>query len=475
MSDEKFAPKAQRPVVYGGEFGKLSTANEEVLEENTGVDTLPVADVISQANSTDQATSNAFAEATNQTSDASDNAPSVFLPVHSTSETQVTPVMPVTAEVTTGKPKRKRRRPGWFALIVAVVVASLLGASLGMYAVQLRYQGARPVAIPVAAKRVEPVVTSQGETPDWQAVAETVGGSVVAIRSSNGETGGSGSGVIIDEAGHILTNEHVISNAEEITVTLADGRLYHADIVGFDAATDLAVISLRNAPDNLSVAALGNSDELQVGQAVTAIGNPLGLSHTMTTGIISALNRPVQTVNAQSSTGEAATVLTNAVQIDAAVNPGNSGGPVFDAQGRVIAIASSIASTSTLNGSGAGNIGIGFGIPINLAKNIANQLIENGVAKHAYLGVRIKDGIAQYGNEARLGALVESVEEGTPAAKGNIQSGDVIVGIDGHAVVSAASLTGYVRQYSAGDMVTLRIARNGELQEIDVTLAVRAD
>ncbi|MDY5585136.1 MAG: trypsin-like peptidase domain-containing protein [Arcanobacterium sp.] len=371
--------------------------------------------------------------------------------------------------------EKSQKGPGWLALISAVLIATLLGGALGVGVMTLRYNGTRPVSLATSEAQIEPVVNSSGEAPDWEAIAATVGPSVVSIQVRSANAQGSGSGVIIDQKGYVLTNEHVISGAQDITVTLSDGRLYTAEIMGEDASTDLAVIKIQNPPDNLSVAALGNSDELKVGQAVTAIGNPLGLSSTMTTGIISALNRPVVTSGAEDSTSQQTSVVTNAVQVDAAINPGNSGGPVFDAQGRVVAIASSIASTSSINGSTAGNIGIGFGIPINLAKNISAQLIENGVAEHAYLGVRISDGVAEYGSESRLGAVVRTVESGTPAAEAKLQPEDVIISVDGKDVVSGVSLTGYIRQYKSGDKVTLVIARNGELQELDVTLETRKD
>lgn len=370
---------------------------------------------------------------------------------------------------------KEKRGPGWIALISAVLIATIMGGALGVGVMTLRYDGTRPATLPTSEAKIEPVVDAVGDSPDWEAVAAAVGPSVVSIQVSSASAQGSGSGVIIDQNGNVLTNEHVISGAQNITVTLSDGRLYDAEIVGEDASTDLAVIKIQNPPDNLSVAALGDSSELEVGQAVTAIGNPLGLSSTMTTGIISALNRPVVTSGAEEAGVQQTAVVTNAVQVDAAINPGNSGGPIFDAQGRVVAIASSIASTSSINGFTAGSIGIGFGIPINLAKNISAQLIENGVAEHAYLGVRISDGVAEYGAESRLGAVVRTVETGTPAAEAKLQPEDVIVAVDGKDVVSGVSLTGYIRQYKSGDKVTLVIARNGELQELDVTLQARTD
>nr|WP_239539219.1 trypsin-like peptidase domain-containing protein [Arcanobacterium pluranimalium] len=337
-----------------------------------------------------------------------------------------------------------------------------------------RYDGSRPVSVAEGKPNVKPVVDAKGDTPDWGAVSEAVGPSVVAINADSRRGEAAGSGVIFDKSGHILTNNHVIAGAEKITVTLTDGRVIEAKVAGTDPATDLAVITLASIPQDLTVAALGDSTRVKVGDPVAAIGNPLGLSSTMTTGIVSALNRPVQTSGANEQTGERTRVVTNAIQIDAAVNPGNSGGPIFDAQGRVIGIASSIATLS--GGSGqAGSIGLGFAIPINLAEDIAKQLVEKGVAEHAFLGVSIADGVAQYKGTSKLGAEVKSVENGTPAAAAKLQVGDVITAMNGHPVTSAASLTGYTRQHRSGEKVTLTFERNGDLQEVDVTLATRQD
>ncbi|MDR6939289.1 trypsin-like peptidase domain-containing protein [Arcanobacterium hippocoleae] len=379
------------------------------------------------------------------------------------------------AAVVLEKPRRKRRNPSWFAFISGLIIVSLLSTLMAVGIMTLRYDGTRPAALGKAEKIVAPVVQANGKTPDWEAVAKAVGPAVVAIDTKSSAGTAAGSGVIIDEKGHVLTNDHVISGAKEVWIKLADGRLFEAKLDGTDPATDLAVISFKNPPADLTVAALGTSQDLQVGEAVAAIGNPLGLSSTMTSGIVSALDRPVQTINKDAKDPNSARVVTNAIQLDAAVNPGNSGGPVFDAAGRVIGIASSIATVRATEHAPGGSIGLGFAIPIDLAKNIAAQLIRNGVAEHAYLGVTIRDGVAVYGREQRLGAQVDTVQPGTPAANAKLREGDVIVAVNGRNVVSAVSLTGYIRQYQSGETVTLTIARNGELQELDVVLATRPD
>ena len=312
-----------------------------------------------------------------------------------------------------------------------------------------------------------PVSGSSSQSPDWQRVAAAVQASVVAIEVTTQSGGGQGSGVIIDDAGHVLTNNHVVAGAQgNVRVTLTDGRILEGEVVGTDPSTDLAVVKLLDAPDDLRAAALGDSDDVAVGDPVMAVGNPLGLANTVTTGIVSAVDRPVST---QEVGGESA--VTNAIQVDAAVNPGNSGGPLFDATGRVIGITSSIATLSQQSGS----IGLGFAIPVNLTKNIASQLISDGQAEHAFLGVTLSDGTADADGVTRRGAVVETVSDGSPAAEGGVRQGDVIVAIGEDPVGGAESLTAFVRSMAAGDDTTLTVVRDGKAVEVDVTLATRPD
>ena len=386
--------------------------------------------------------------------------------------------------------KRRRRGPGWFALVASVLVASLLGAGGAVTAV--RYMDARgghasshsstaPTAI--ATGSTTKTVNSAGQAPDWEAVSAAVSNAVVSIAIATDKGTALGSGVIFDKEGHIITNNHVVASASQIQVTLADGRVYEAETTGTDPATDLAVIQLKDAPDDLTVAQLGDSDQLTTGQDVMAIGNPLGLSSTVTTGIVSALDRPV--VNAQGEGGEgdsgggssASAVYTNAIQIDAAINPGNSGGPLFDEKGRVIGITSSIATmgSSSSGEAGSGSIGIGFAIPVKLADKVAKQLIESGSATHAYLGVSLDTDAAEADGAKRAGARITSVESGSPADKAGLKKGDVVIAIDGKTTSQGSALTGYVRQYSANDKVKLAVIRDSKKQDIDVTLAERKD
>ncbi len=388
------------------------------------------------------------------------------------------------ASVDGSGPRRDRRRRGsrlWVPVVAAAAIAAVI-ASLGTAALvkqistdsnasttvssttQLGTSGSSSVSVPVTS--------STAENPDWQTVASTVAPTVVSIQVTTGTSAAEGSGVIVDSEGDILTNNHVVTGAtnDTVQVTLQDGRIYQATVVGTDATTDLAVVKIKNAPDDLKSAVFADSDEVIVGEPVMAVGNPLGLSNTVTTGIVSALNRPVST----SETNGSDLVVTNAIQIDAAVNPGNSGGPLFNASGEVIGITSSIASLSSTSES-AGSIGLGFAIPANQANLIGGQLIKSGTAEHAYLGVTLSDSTATAEGTTRQGAQVESVLTGSPAEDAKLQKGDVIVGIDGNPVSGAESLTAFVRAKASGATAKLTLVRDGKSLDVTVTLATRDD
>ena len=400
----------------------------------------------------------------------------------------------------------RRRGPGWGGVVTTAVVVALLasgGTVAGLHYFNYFGEKAQPAAsaVPtsVATGATTQIVTSAGTAPDWESVTNAVANSVVAITVKTSEGTEMGSGVIYDDSGHIITNHHVVGTASQIQVTLADGRIYDAELTGTDPTTDLAVVQIVNAPDDLTVAQIGDSNQVVTGQDVMAIGNPLGLSSTVTTGIVSAINRPVVTEQKDqpdqsqggspggSSTPGLGGVLqpsqsstktcTNAIQIDAAVNPGNSGGPLFDETGKLIGITSSIATlgSSSSGSSASGSIGIGFAIPGNLAVKVADQLIKTGTATHAFLGVALDNGSEKADGETRAGAKVTTVEPDSPAAKAGIEVGDVITAIDGKTTNQPAALTGFVRQYSAGDTVKLTVIRNGEKKEIEVTLVERKD
>ena len=303
-----------------------------------------------------------------------------------------------------------------------------------------------------------------GTAVDWTAVAKEVSDSVVAIDVATSDGEAKGSGVVISDKGYIATNNHVISGAQQIQVTLASGAVYSAKVVGTDATTDLAVIKLDNPPSDLKVAEFADSDNLAVGEAVMAIGNPLGYDDTATTGIVSALNRPVTVTDDDNNA-----IVTNAVQIDAAINPGNSGGPTFNAAGQVIGINSSIASTASSSGT-AGSIGIGFAIPSNLVKRVANEIIDNGSVKHVVLGITIKSSSVEADGVTRGCAQVQAVTDGGPASKAGVKAGDSIVAFNGKAVNNNYSLLGYVRASAMGDKVKLTVVRGGNTMDLEVTL-----
>lgn len=363
-------------------------------------------------------------------------------------------------------PRRSDRR--WLPLVATAAGAALV-ASVATTGILVGFD--RPAhadtsiaSLGATSSEAVPVSGSTVANPDWEKVAEAVRPSVVAIKVqiSGGEA--EGSGVIVDTKGHILTNNHVVADAQQggISVTLSDGRVFDATVAGTDPTTDLAVITLTNPPSDLVPAVLGDSSKVVVGEPVMAVGNPLGLSSTVTTGIVSALDRPVST-----SDGSSQAVVTNAIQIDAAINPGNSGGPLFNAQGEVVGITSSIASLSQSSGS----IGLGFAIPSNLANRIGAELLADGTASHAFLGVELTDGEATADGVTRMGAQIHSVSPGTPAASAGLKAGDVIVAIDGNPVSGAESLTGYVRALAAGQSATLTVVRDGKSFTVDVTFA----
>ena len=370
-----------------------------------------------------------------------------------------------------------KKGPGWVALLCAMLLT--IGLTLG--AVFL----VRPALLRASAPTnlnggtVATVPASNSSGTDWTDVASAVSPAVVTIQAQGASSGGTGSGVVYDAQGDIVTNYHVIASAlggGQIQVTLADGRLYSAEVVGHDKTTDLAVIRLDNPPSNLTVARFASSANLEVGAPVMAIGAPLGLSNTVTTGIVSALNRPVEVSVDEDSSSQDSTqassdlVVTNAIQIDASINPGNSGGPLFDATGAVIGINSSIKSLSSSSDGQAGSIGLGFAIPSDLVVSIADQLIASGSASHGLLGVTVRSATTTIGADTYVGAEVQDVSAGSGASAAGIRAGDVIIKVEGQEVSSAKQLIGYVRRYKAGDTITMTIVRNGQTQDVSVRI-----
>ena len=370
-----------------------------------------------------------------------------------------------------------KKGPGWVALLGAMLLT--IGLTLGavFYARPAMLRASTPTNLNGGTVTTVPASNSSGT--DWTDVAAAVSPAVVTIQTQGASSGGTGSGVIYDAQGDIVTNYHVIASVlggGQIQVTLADGRLYSAKVIGHDKTTDLAVIRLDDPPSNLTVARFASSANLEVGAPVMAIGAPLGLSNTVTTGIVSALNRPVEVSVDESATSEDGTqassdlVVTNAIQIDASINPGNSGGPLFDASGAVIGINSSIKSLATSSDGQAGSIGLGFAIPSDLVVSVADQLIASGTASHGMLGVTVKAATTTVGSDTYVGAEVQDVSAGSGASAAGIRAGDVIVKVEGQEVTSPKQLIGYVRRYKAGDTVTMTIVRDGATQDVSVRI-----
>ncbi|CAB4531240.1 DegQ Trypsin-like serine proteases, typically periplasmic, contain C-terminal PDZ domain [actinobacterium SCGC AAA044-D11] len=296
-------------------------------------------------------------------------------------------------------------------------------------------------------------------------IAARVSPSVVSIDVRSGQTGGSGSGFFLDSSGHILTNNHVISLAAtrgaKISVQLANGKTYDAKLIGRDVSYDLAVIKIQvtDAP----ALQLGNSDDVQVGDGVIAIGSPLGLTGTVTSGIISAKNRPVT-----SGGGTSESSFINAIQTDAAINPGNSGGPLVDLAGAVIGINSAIATTDSGFGGQSGSIGLGFAIPINQARKTADQLIKNGTSTYPIMGVSLDTRYNGIG--AKIAEESGAVSVGGPAEGAGIKPGDVIIEIDGKSIATADEAIVTVRSHSVGERIKVKFQRDGVTKEVSLKL-----
>jgi S1-C subfamily serine protease len=289
----------------------------------------------------------------------------------------------------------------------------------------------------------------------------------------------SGSGFVIDKSGHILTNAHVIEGASRVTVQFEDDKTTEAKVVGKDTSTDLALLKVDPAGLQLRPLALGDSKDVQVGDPTIAIGNPFGLDRTLTTGVVSALQRRITAPNGFS--------IDNVIQTDAAMNPGNSGGPLLDAAGRVIGINSQIAT----GGAGSGNVGIGFAVPIATAKDVIPQLKESGSVERAYIGITgltIDRSIERLNLAAERGVLVQEVQQGSPADKAGIRGGDtratfdgsdialggdVIVEVDGHDVRSMDDVVRAVGDKKPGDSITVELLRDGRKRTVKVKLGRR--
>ncbi|MFJ8310126.1 MULTISPECIES: S1C family serine protease [unclassified Streptomyces] len=380
------------------------------------------------------------------------------------------------------QPPAPRRRGGGLvaAVVAAALVAGGIGGAIGYFAADRGNNGSGSTTvassdIPKDFKRAPGTVA---------AVAASSLPSVVTIdaQGNDGE-GGTGTGFIYDKEGHILTNNHVVASAAsggKLTATFSNGKKYDAEVVGRAQGYDVAVVKLKNAPANLKPLALGDSDKVAVGDSTIAIGAPFGLSNTVTTGIISAKNRPVASSDGQNTKAS----YMSALQTDASINPGNSGGPLISSAGAVIGINSAIQSAGTGGMGGqsqAGSIGLGFAIPINQAKNVAEQLIKTGQPVYpvigASVGIQQGGGVSGSGDGAQISpqgtASQQPITPGGPADKAGLKPGDVITKFGDMAIDSGPTLISEIWTYKPGEQVPLTYKRNGKETTVTITLGER--
>ena len=378
------------------------------------------------------------------------------------------------------------RRTGTL-IAICTAAALVAGAAGGVVAYQV-HSNTSSTAAPTSSLLTSPSVSGSAPTAaagSVEQVAATVLPSVVSVLASSASSSGEGSGVILSADGLTLTNTHGIDGATSLEVQFNDGSTATATVVGTDSTDDLAVIKAQSV-SGLTPATLGTSADLQVGQGVVAVGSPLGLSATVTSGIVSALNRPVATSDAsqqdpqqlaprrgqsqtQTPAATQATVI-NAIQTDAAINPGNSGGALVDMSGKVIGINSAIASLSSGANDQSGSIGVGFAIPIDQAKRISDEIIATGKASHAVLGASVADATLDGNSLVTTGAAISAIPAGGGAAAAGLQVGDVITKLGNLKVESADALVAAVRSTAPNSAVDVTYTRAGAENTVSVTL-----
>ena len=345
------------------------------------------------------------------------------------------------------------------ALALSLLAAACVGAGGGAVAYATLSDGSTVVK-QVTVQPSEPIVSSSAPLSVNQIYRRAYRGVVeitVTTSAAASPFGGSGtakaqgSGWVYNSSGNIVTNEHVVDGASSISVRFWNGKTYSASVVGTDKSTDLAVIKVDAPSSELHPLSVGNSADLQVGNGVVAIGSPFGLEETVTSGIVSALHRAIEAPNNFT--------INDSVQTDAAINHGNSGGPLLNSQGQVVGVNAQIRSDS------GGNEGVGFAIPSNTVRSIATQLISTGKAVHAYLGVAI-DATAST-------ARIASVKAATPAAQAGLKAGDVVTAVDGTSIASGDDLTRAIDSHKPGDTITLKYRRGGSEHTADLKLAAR--
>jgi putative serine protease PepD len=377
--------------------------------------------------------------------------------------------------------KRRARTLGVF-VTVALIVGGLLGGTAGG-AFAIWNLSARGLVTPGVSSPAAITVNSPLDANEITAVAASALPSVVTIEVAGSTGAGSGSGVIISEDGHVMTNAHVVTlGAQEpaIRITMSDGRLFSATVVGRDVLSDIAVLKIE-ASGPFPVIALGDSDTLNVGDEAIAIGAPLGLPGTVTSGIVSAINRSITIGAAQGPDEEGGqfdfdipggalvpgqTISIPVIQTDASINPGNSGGALLDREGKLIGVNVAIASTG---GQSAGSIGLGFSIPVNFAARVASELITTGTASHGLLGALVTDA-QSVASSTVTGAYIDSVSPLGAAAKSGLRAGDIVTRFNGIPITNRVDLTAQVRTLPGGSTSTLTYVRGGNSYTVEVTL-----
>lgn len=376
--------------------------------------------------------------------------------------------------------KKRARTLGVF-VTAALLVGGLLGGTAGG-AFAIWNLSSRGLVSPGVQSPQTITVNAPASASEITAVAATAMPSVVTIEVAGAQGAGSGSGVIISEDGHVMTNAHVVSIGTEepaLRVTTSDGRLLGASVVGRDILSDIAVLKIDD-DGPFRVMAIGDSDALNVGDETIAIGAPLGLPGTVTSGIVSAINRSI-TVGASSAPGEedgqfdfdlpggvsiGQTISLPVIQTDASINPGNSGGALLNTSGELIGVNVAIASTG---GQGSGSIGLGFAIPSNFALRVATELMEFGTASHGLLGALVTDA-SSVASATVTGAYIDSVTPGGAADRAGIRAGDVVTRFNGLPVTNRIDLTAQVRVLPGGSDATLTYVRSGNSYTVEVTL-----
>jgi putative serine protease PepD len=358
------------------------------------------------------------------------------------------------------------RIPGWawISMIVLALFVGALGGVLGGVAVSTSMRG-DVGNIPVIGADNGAAAPLKADNGSITAVAARLLPSTVQIQAKGGADGAAGggatgSGFVLDDRGHVVTNNHVVADATgegEIKVVDQNGRKHAAKILGRSPVYDLAVLDVDGS-NGMTPAAIGSSRRLRVGDTVVAIGSPLGLSSTVTSGIVSATDRPVTTGNSNQSS------YINALQTDAAINPGNSGGPLVNLRGQVVGVNSAIATTGGTIGGESGNIGVGFAIPMEQVRVTASQILATGKARYPVIGANVDT------SEQSNGAEVVDVPAGTPAADGGLRKGDVVTEVDGKPITNGIGLIVAIRSHQPGETIDLAVQRDGRRRDVRVKL-----